>query len=121
MNYLLDTHILLWSLEGNLKKLSPFLKVLENEQNHIAVSVVSYWEIAIKKSLNKLTIPPNFIEIVQETGFSWLNLTLPHITELEKLPPIHQDPFDRLLIAQARSEKLKLLTVDEKVLQYPLI
>ncbi len=118
MKYLLDTCVLLWSLDGNRSKLSEFIDIIEEENNYIFVSIVSYWEIIIKKSLGKIKIPADFLEFIEKTGFSWLNLELRHITQLDQLPLLHPDPFDRLLIAQARSEALTLLTPDEKILQY---
>ncbi len=118
MKYLLDTCVLLWSLEGSLSKISQFVPIIENEANYVAVSIVSYWEIVIKKALNKIKSPDNLIEIVEKTGFSWININLSHIMMLEKLPLLHHDPFDRLLISQAKSEKFKLLSTDDKVLQY---
>ena len=71
-----------------------------------------------KKSLNKIKSPDNLIEVVERTGFSWINISLNHIMMLETLPLLHHDPFDRLLISQAKSEKFKILTTDEKILQY---
>lgn len=122
MKCLLDTSVLLWCLEGNLKKLAPFIDIIEDPQNDITVSVVTYWEISIKKSLGKLEAPPMYelIQIVKETGFSSMNLNIEHIKQLEKMPLIHNDPFDRLLIAQSIVDQLKLLTIDEKMLLYPL-
>ncbi|NNM59010.1 MAG: type II toxin-antitoxin system VapC family toxin [Legionellales bacterium] len=121
MKYLLDTCILLWCLEGNTKKLTPFLDIIEDAENDLAVSVVTYWEIVIKQSLGKLDLPPldELIEIVKETGFSTMSLDILHIRQLEKMPLIHNDPFDRLLIAQSVVEQVILLTTDEKILLYP--
>ena len=118
MKYLLDTCVLLWSLEGDYAKIPHFIEIIKNPDNYIAVSVVSYWEIVIKKSLGKIKMPDNLLDTVQKTGFTWLNIELRHISALEKLPLIHNDPFDRLLIAQAQAEGFKLLTTDEKILQY---
>ncbi len=120
MKYLLDTCVLLWALEGNRDRIKKFIDIIEDESNYVAVSVVSYWEIEIKKSIGKLVFPFNFTEIVEQAGFSQLNLEYKHITQLEKLPMIHNDPFDRLLISQAISEKCKLLTIDAKILQYEI-
>jgi len=118
MKYLLDTCVLLWALSDNKDKIGPYIDILTNEHNYVAVSVVSYWEIAIKKSLGKLESPSNLISVVEETGFSWINLDIKHIQELEKLPPIHSDPFDRLLVAQAKSDGFTLLTPDQHILRY---
>lgn len=120
MKYLLDTHILLWVLEGNRKKLGSFLEVIENKQNYIAISVVNYWEIVIKQSLAKLQAPPlgELIEAVTQSGFVCLDLNIEHIKQLSQLPVFHHDPFDRLLIAQALTDQMHLLTVDQMVLKY---
>jgi PIN domain nuclease of toxin-antitoxin system len=120
MKYLLDTSVLLWSINGDYTKISQFIDIIKNENNYIAVSMVSYWEITIKKSLGKIKTPNNLIEIIEETGFSWLNLELRHISVLGHLPLHHHDPFDRLLIAQAQTEKFKLLTTNNTILQYGL-
>lgn len=120
MKYLLDTCVLLWALEGNQKKLNKFYELIEDSSNSIFVSVISYWEIAIKKALDKLVAPDDLIETIEQTGFSWLNLDISHIKELEKLPMLHHDPFDRLLIAQSNATQLKLLTLDEKIMTYYL-
>ncbi len=118
MKFLLDTCVLLWSISGNFNKIKPFLPILENKKNFVGVSIISYWEIIIKKNLGKLTVPDNLIELIEKTGYAWINLELRHIQSLEKLPMIHADPFDRLLIAQAQSEKFQLLTTDSQIIQY---
>lgn len=118
MRYLIDTCVLLWALENNKSKLGSCLDIIANPHNYIAVSVVSYWEIAIKKSLGKLNSPDNLVHIVEESGFVWINLETKHIEQLERLPHLHNDPFDRLLIAQAQADKYQLLTLDQQVLKY---
>jgi len=118
MKYLVDTSVLIWSLEGDFKALKPFMPILEDTNKSILVSVVSYWEIIIKKALNKLDAPDNLINVIPETGFEWLYLTPHHLSTLEKLPPLHRDPFDRLLIAQSQSEQATMLTSDPIILNY---
>jgi PIN domain nuclease of toxin-antitoxin system len=118
MKYLLDTCVLLWALEDNKTKLEKFTAIIENPNNFIAVSVVTHWEIAIKRSLGKLSTPKNLVSIVEESGFEWINLETRHIEQLEKLPLLHTDPFDRLLIAQAQIDGYKILTVDKYILSY---
>jgi len=115
---LLDTCIILWTLDGNRRKLKDFISIIEDPSNELAISVVSYWEITVKKALGKLEIPDNWTDVIEETGMFWLNLEPKHIQQLEKLPFIHHDPFDRLLIAQARGEQMIVLTSDDKILQY---
>lgn len=118
MKYLLDTCVLLWFLEENKKRLGSFLECIEDPSNDVAISVINFWEIAVKSSLGKLTLPRDWFEAVADGGFLWLNLESKHVKQLEMLPPLHNDPFDRLLISQALVEQRKLLTRDEKVLCY---
>lgn len=118
MKYLLDTCILLRALAGDEKPIQDFMPILQDHNNYIAVSVVSYWEIEIKKALGKLSTPDNLISVVEDTGFNWINLEVKHIEQLAILPAIHTDPFDRLLIAQAKAERLILLTTDKMIMQY---
>lgn len=118
MKYLLDTCVLLWALSNDKKKLTSFNDILLNHRNFIAVSVVTYWEIVIKKSLGKLDAPDNIVSVVEESGFAWINLETKHIAQLAHLPLTHSNPFDRLLIAQAKEDGFNLLTADPQVLQY---
>lgn len=118
MKYLLDTCLVLWILNRSENKLKDFISIIEDPANELVISVVSYWEITIKKTLGKLKIPDNWPDVIEPSGFSWLNLEPRHIKQLGKLPLIHHDPFDRLLIAQARAEQMTMLTSDEKILQY---
>jgi PIN domain nuclease of toxin-antitoxin system len=119
--YLLDTCILLWAIEGNTEKLGKRLHShILDENNAIFVSVVSLWEIVIKSSLGKLKIPDDLIQQIKNNNFTWLNVEVSHVLELGKLPPIHQDPFDRLLIAQARASNLKFMTIDQNIIKYDL-
>lgn len=118
MKYLLDTCMLLWILEENRNKLKKYISIIEDPTKMLAVSVISYWEIAIKKALGKLEIANHWIDLIEETGLVWLHLEPKHITKLEKLPLLHNDPFDRLLIAQAMVEEMTLLTHDKMILQY---
>ncbi|HSX20947.1 MAG TPA: type II toxin-antitoxin system VapC family toxin [Gammaproteobacteria bacterium] len=118
MKYLLDTSVLLWCLADERVKIAEFMHIINDDRNYIAVSVVSYWEIAIKKGLGKLTAPNNLVDIVEESGFAWINLETKHIEQLEKLPAIHTDPFDRLLVAQAKADCFTLLTTERILAQY---
>jgi len=120
VKYLLDTCVLLWALENNTDKIAGFMDIIQNPNNYIAASVVNLWEITVKKSLGKLSAPDNIVEIVEESGFSWITLDTRHVEELASLPLLHSDPFDRLLIAQAKADGYKLLTVDKEILRYKL-
>ncbi len=114
MKYLLDTHILLW-WQTNDKALPNAARVLiANSENEIFISTLTLWEIIIKTAKGKLTA--DILEIrqaIQDDGFQVLPFGEQHTLEVRNLPLIHQDPFDRGLVATARIEKTKLLTVDE--------
>jgi PIN domain nuclease of toxin-antitoxin system len=96
--------------------------ILQNPQNEIWVSIVSLWEMQIKVQLEKLTLRISLQDLVdyqQRTNkIQLLSVTLPHILELEKLPLYHRDPFDRLLIAQSRTEQAVLVSRDLKIRAY---
>ncbi|QIM62154.1 hypothetical protein A1D29_01870 [Pasteurellaceae bacterium Orientalotternb1] len=122
MRYLLDTHVLLWFLLGEEKRFSPqSIALLLDAKNSLYFSTASIWEIAIKYSLQKPEFNYDPKIIVQELtaqGFIELKIDVSHVIGVTKLPKIHQDPFDRLLICQARQEQMVLLTADKKILQY---
>lgn len=117
MNLLLDTHLLLWALLQP-SKLKPRARSLI-EQNEIYVSSASIWEISIKGSLGKLEADPRIVlNALEPTGFRVLAVSGEHAAKVFELPPLHRDPFDRLLLAQALSEPLTLLTDDSALGQY---
>lgn len=116
MEYLLDTHALLYLL-CEPAKISPEL-LEELKTGSVYLSVVSFWEIAIKSSLGKLRLPKGFYTRVEELQFDELAITSNHTRELTNLEPIHSDPFDRMLVAQARHETLTLVTNDPHVAKY---
>jgi PIN domain nuclease of toxin-antitoxin system len=118
MRCLLDTCILLWALDGNLQKLGSFTDIIVDPKNDIIVSVVSHWEITIKTALGKLVMEDDLEASVIQSGFTWLPVTCSHIKSLATLPLLHHDPFDRLLIAQAKAEGFTLLTHDSTIHQY---
>lgn len=116
MRLLLDTHALLWFLEDSTE-LSPKAKAtIEHPDTETFVSIVSLWEIAIKSNLGKLELSEPFETLfpaqLDTNGFIQLPVRLPHLYELERLPQVHRDPFDRLLIAQARTENLTIVSQD---------
>jgi len=118
MKLLLDTHIYLWCLNDD-RRLRKETKNLIMEATEVYVSSVSIWEAAIKIKLKKLKIEINsLIEGITQSGFSELVTTSYHAAYTLKLPDIHRDPFDRLLIAQAMTEPLKFLTADVLLAQY---
>ncbi len=118
MNLLLDTHVFLW-LAGGLEPVSPpALAAIADPGNVIYVSAATAWEIAIKRGLGKLTAPHDLAEEIERLRFVALPITIAHAAAVESLPPLHSDPFDRLLLAQAVAEKLHLVTRDVVMQQY---
>ena len=118
MNVLLDTHVLIWALENNPTLSEPARETIILAKNMIFVSSVSIWEIAIKKSLGKLEVPDTLQEEIQLHRFTPLAINYDHAELAGQLPLIHKDPFDRMLIAQALTEKLTLITRDEQICRY---
>lgn len=121
MIYLIDTHILLWYLKGEKKLAKNIKEAIENSDNKILVSKVSLWEIAIKVSIGKLELHSDFEaleNLLVKNEFELLEFDFDDLSELIQLPFHHQDPFDRLLIAQARNRKITLITDDNKFKLY---
>lgn len=118
MNLLLDTHTLIWALENNQTLSHAAREVIVDGHNLVFVSAVSIWEISIKRALGKLKAPDNVIEEVNLHRFTHLSISLEHSDLAGRLPPLHQDPFDRMLIAQATLERLTIITRDENIHQY---
>lgn len=122
MKLLLDTHILVWSLMDDPRLKGRYRRALEGAEE-IHVSAVSIWEIGIKQALGKLQIDGDIIMIIRRTNCLPLVVTWDHGIAAGLLPRHHDDPFDRLLIAQARCEGLTLVSADRIVRRYdvPLI
>ncbi len=122
MMLLLDTHLLLWA-SGQPEKLSALARgLLEDPQNEPVFSAASLWEIAIKRGLGRddFRVEPRLLRRgLLDNGYRELAITSEHAVAVELLPPLHKDPFDRMLLAQAMSEGITLLTADEQVARYP--
>jgi len=117
--YLLDTHYLIWAMKNPDRIKKEIVNIIENTQNVIFISQVSLWEIAIKQKIGKLEILDTldlFKIDVELIGFVWLKIKDKHIFETLEIPLFenHRDPFDRLLIAQAKIENLTLISDDAK-------
>jgi PIN domain nuclease of toxin-antitoxin system len=121
MRLLLDTHALLWWLSDD-PQLGPRARaaIAEPEQE-VLVSVASLWEARIKQSLGKLELPETFRADIAEQGFRELAVLGEHTDELMRLPAYHRDPFDRLLIAQARGAGMTLVTANENIARYDVL
>jgi PIN domain nuclease of toxin-antitoxin system len=117
---MLDTNALIWAL-ADPKRLSPqATSEIQDRSNEVFVSVVSAWEIGIKKAKGRLEFPDNLEQMLARKEFEPLSLTLRHGIAIESLPYQHHDPFDRMLIAQAQVEKLTLVTSDRTMQRYPI-
>jgi len=121
MKLLLDTHIVLWAA-GQPEKLSVSARtLLTTPANLLFFSAASIWEIVIKKGLGREDFrvdPRRLRKMLIVHGYTELPVTADHSLAVETLPPLHKDPFDRLLLAQARTEGMLLLTMDASVIQY---
>ena len=116
MKYLLDTHTLIWLLNGNDNIPAKLIELIEAPKTEIFVSIISFWEIAIKKSLGKLDIVDSTEKILKETesaGIKILEIKPKHILYVESLEFHHKDPFDRILISTTITEKMKIISIDE--------
>lgn len=115
---LIDTQVLLWWLKNDPQLGKVAKALIADVNNEIFTSAVTSWEISIKVSLGKLNAPSDIDTEVQQEGFSPLNINLKHGDLAGKLPAIHNDPFDRMLIAQAQNENLYLMTSDGHIPKY---
>lgn len=118
MKLLLDTQILLWWLGNHPSLTAQARSLISDPENAVFVSAVSLWEIWLKQSLGKLRLPSDFEERLAGESFESLPLMASHTREVALLPWHHRDPFDRMLIAQARATGLKFLSADEVTAAY---
>lgn len=112
MGFLLDTHVILWTLQGNRELDAACCALIADMTNEVFYSLASVWEICIKVSRGNLKIPDDLEAALEKVPLSQLPFTFEHALEFRALPYHHRDPFDRMLIAQARIEKLTLVTHD---------
>ena len=121
MKFLLDTHILLWAA-GQPDKLSDSArKILLDTHNTLFFSAANLWEVVIKKGLGRVDFrvdPYRLRKMLVVNGYNELPVTAEHCLRVTTLPPLHKDPFDRILIAQARNEGMTLLTIDSAIIDY---
>ena len=121
MRLLLDTHIALWAIADDRQLPRQARDLILAEQNEVCVSAASVWEIAIKHSLGRQDMPISGKQAAawfHAAGYRFLPISAAHAAAVEGLPAIHTDPFDRLLVAQALTEPLRLLTHDRTVARY---
>ena len=122
MQLLLDTHLLVWAM-GEPERLDPALvRMLEDPMNTPVFSVASLWELVIKRGLDRtdFQLEPSLLrQALLEAGWRELPVQAHHVLAVGQLPPLHRDPFDRLLLAQAQADGLLLITADQQLAQYP--
>lgn len=120
MRLLLDTHVLLWWLADDARLQPSSRRLIEDGTAEVFVSAVSVAEVAIKTSLGKLDAPPDLIAQISEQRMTELPLRVAHAQALQGLPWLHRDPFDRMLVAQALTDRLTLVTADSRCRQYDI-
>ena len=118
MSYLPDTHLLLWWLAADSKLSPAAIATITEPKTRIFISAATVWEIGIKSQLGKLKIEESIPLLLLSEGFEELSITGLHAQEAANLPRHHKDPFDRMLIAQARLERLTLISTDNNIADY---
>lgn len=118
MKVLLDTHTLLWWLAGDATLSTKARQVIASPKTTVYVSAASAWEIAIKRALGKLQAPEDLVAALSANRFQHLPVTIEHALYAGALPRHHDDPFDRMLVAQALLEKLTIITRDTSIPAY---
>ena len=122
MRLLLDTHLLLWAAGQPARLTTPARRLLSDARNQLVFSAASLWEISIKRGLGRddFQVDPRVLRrSLIDNGYEELPISGEHAVAVDGLPPIHKDPFDRLLVAQSMTEGITLLTSDALVAQYP--
>jgi PIN domain nuclease of toxin-antitoxin system len=122
MKLLFDTHLLLWTVENSPRLPKAAIKLIDDTNNELFFSAASLWEFAIKYQLSRddIGVNPRLLRrSLLDNGYTEVHITSDHAVAIDALPPIHKDPFDRLLIAQATVEGITLLTVDKVLARYP--
>lgn len=124
MKLLLDTHALIWLISGDNRLGEQAKEAFLNSDNKLYFSKASLWEMTIKISLGKLVLSENWLAAIEKemisNGIQWLEIEIDHCKILADLPFHHRDPFDRLLISQAISEAMNIISIDSQFSHYPL-
>ena len=118
MKLLLDSHIIVWWLDDS-RQLTPAIRAaIIDPASHLFMSAASVWELALKIAKGQLKLPDDYVNRLRTDGFTELPVTIKHAVNSTRLPALHRDPFDRLLIAQALAEGLVLVTHDNIITRY---
>jgi PIN domain nuclease of toxin-antitoxin system len=118
VNLLLDTHALLWWLMASPRLSDRARDAIAEPRNQVHVSIATAWEIAIKRSIGRLRVTEDITADLAADAFELLSIELAHIAALERLPHHHRDPFDRMLVAQAMVEGMRLVSGDANIARY---
>lgn len=118
MKLLLDTHAALWFLSDDERMGENAKQHLTDDDNRILLSAAVVWEIAIKRALGKLVVPEEYQTLLLGAGVQALPITIDHAAAVERLPPHHRDPFDRMLVAQALGEAAAIVSRDDILRRY---
>ena len=118
MGYLLDTHVVLWWYFDSSRLRKEHLKLIAADENDLYVSAAAIGEIEVKRRNGKIKCPIDMMERIKADGFILLPITAEHLVPLRTIPPIHNDPFDRIMVCQSMVEKIPLISYDEKVNAY---
>jgi PIN domain nuclease of toxin-antitoxin system len=121
LNLLLDTHVALWAISGSPKLPDKARELIQSSTTTVWVSTANVWEIAIKRALGRGDMPvssQDAVRFFRESGYRFLNIEPEHAMAVEDLPAHHHDPFDRILVAQALVEPMRLMTHDPLVALY---
>jgi len=124
MKLLLDTHALIWFFENSPKMPEKIFHVISSPTHQKYVCAISLWEIAIKTSIDKLSMKLTFEQLLRDIASSdltVLHIFNEHLKGVTKLPPIHKDPFDRLIVAAAMAEGMTIVTADENIHKYDVL
>ena len=124
MKVLLDTHAFLWLISGDDRLSETAQQTFLDPGNIMFLSAASLWELSIKMSLGKLSLKSGWLKTIQDemevNAIQWLSIEMPHCVELTNLPFHHRDPFDRMLVAQAMVEDMRLLSRDNRLSSYEI-
>ena len=121
MDYILDTHVLLWSMFESVKLSQTARELLDDRKSRRCVSISSIWEIAIKNRIGKLPLPNGLADVfstVEKRGYGILGIDQQHIEIYNTLPLLHRDPFDGMIVATALFEDMTIITADENIQSY---
>lgn len=121
MRLLLDSHVVLWAMSSPEHLRGSTRSAIISPENEVFVSAATLWELQLKVAKGKLVLPPDFAETLITQDFRELPVKWNHTVGVSQLPVIHSDPFDRLLLSQARYEGLTFITADRACLQYPVL